>query len=104
MYAHRLHSNIAAFSYAVPHVGFAWDRKLESFLAFVGRRECLAKVAEDGVSETVELGRRQLQSGIDRAQHRTVLERARSDIGEIAAAVRQTIGLSDAGARETARA
>ena len=35
--AHRLHANIAAYSYAIPQIGFSWDVKLKSFLARVGR-------------------------------------------------------------------
>lgn len=36
---HRLHAHIAAFSYRVPSVGFAWDMKLRSFFEGVNRGE-----------------------------------------------------------------
>ncbi|MEL7547294.1 MAG: polysaccharide pyruvyl transferase family protein [Pseudomonadota bacterium] len=35
--AHRLHANIVAYAYGVPHVGLGWDTKVQSFLASVGR-------------------------------------------------------------------
>ncbi len=74
MYAHRLHANIVAYSYAVPHIGFAWDKKLESFLALVGRGDYLLSVGADAVSESVALGQRALKEGVERAARAAILE------------------------------
>ncbi len=87
MYAHRLHANIAAYSYAVPHIGFSWDSKLKSFLAQVGRSECLATMGVDSVEGAVQMGRRQLETGVNRETHRTVLKRAHADVGALVAAI-----------------
>jgi polysaccharide pyruvyl transferase WcaK-like protein len=88
MYAHRLHANIAAYSYAAPHIGFSWDSKLKSFLSQVGRGECLATMGVDPVEQTVQLGQRQLQMGVDLERQRAVLQQAHDDVAQLASAVR----------------
>jgi polysaccharide pyruvyl transferase WcaK-like protein len=88
MYAHRLHANIAAYSYAAPHIGFRWDTKLNSFLSQIGRGECLATMGVDPVEQTVQLGQRQLQMGLDLEKQRAVLQQAHDDVAELAKAVR----------------
>ena len=99
MYGHRLHANVAAYSYAVPHIGFGWDAKLKSFLARVGRSECLATMGVDRVETVVQLGHRQLQTGVDRERRQTVLNRARADVGDLVAAVQELCPASASGAR-----
>lgn len=39
--AHRLHANIIAFSYRVPHVGLGWDSKMDGFFQAIKRSEYL---------------------------------------------------------------
>ncbi|WP_233464296.1 polysaccharide pyruvyl transferase family protein [Burkholderia arboris] len=96
--AHRLHANIAAFSYAVPQIGFAWDVKLESFLSGVGRGHCLCTVGVDSIDAVVGLAARQLGEGIDAHVHRAVLDDACAHVAELAAALRGAV----AGARQPA--
>ena len=91
MFAHRLHANIAAYSYGVPQIGFSWDSKLASFLDQVGRGDCLVTAGVDSVEATVGLGVRELRVGIDRAVQARTLYRAREDIGQLLSAIRQTI-------------
>jgi polysaccharide pyruvyl transferase WcaK-like protein len=89
MYAHRLHANIAAYSYAVPQVGFSWDAKLKSFLAEVGRGECLVRMGVDAIEAAVQLGGRQLRTGVDQERRRAALRRARAGVGELVAAIQE---------------
>jgi polysaccharide pyruvyl transferase WcaK-like protein len=98
LFAHRLHANIAAYSYGVPHIGFSWDGKLKSFLAGVGRGECLATMGVDAVEDTVALGARELRAGVERERRRATLQRAHADVAALAAA------LPIAGARRAAEA
>lgn len=83
LYAHRLHANIAAYSYAVPHIGFSWDAKLKSFLARIGRTECLVTLGADTIEQAVQLGRRQLQIGVDRNQRHAVIRQAHKDVSRL---------------------
>lgn len=85
--AHRLHANIAAFSYAVPQIGFAWDVKLETYLAQVGREHCLCRVGADPIGPVIDLAIRQLAEGVDARMHRTVLDEARAHVADLAAAL-----------------
>ena len=39
--AHRLHANIIAFSYEIPHVGLGWNSKMEGCFSEIGRRKYL---------------------------------------------------------------
>jgi polysaccharide pyruvyl transferase WcaK-like protein len=99
MYAHRLHANIAAYSYGIPQVGFSWDTKLKSFLSQVGRGECLATVGVDPVEQTLQLGKRQLQTGVDRDKHLRVLRQAQADVADLARAVTGLRAVQAGGAR-----
>ena len=87
LYAHRLHANIPAYSYGVPHIGFSWDGKLKSFLASVGRSDCLATMGVDPIEATIALGARELQAGVDRERRRTTLQRAHADVAALVAAL-----------------
>jgi polysaccharide pyruvyl transferase WcaK-like protein len=89
--AHRLHANIAAYSYAVPHIGFSWDVKLESFLAQVGRPQCICRVGVDPVDTVVELAAHELSVGVDSVRHRAVLSEARDDVAKLAEAIRSAV-------------
>jgi polysaccharide pyruvyl transferase WcaK-like protein len=85
--AHRLHANMAAYSYAIPQIGLAWDVKLKSFLAQVGRPECIRTVGTDTVDSVVELAVRQLADRVDLVRHRTILAQARNDVANLGAAL-----------------
>ena len=85
--AHRLHANIAAYSYAIPQIGFAWDTKLKNFLAQVARSDCICAVGADPVEFVVELATRELDRGVEPKMHRETLARAREDVGQLAAAL-----------------
>ena len=41
--AHRLHACVAAYAFARPHVGFAWDPKLEAFFDATGRSDFVVR-------------------------------------------------------------
>lgn len=41
--AHRLHANVIAYSYGVPHIGFGWDSKMQGFFEETGRSKYLVK-------------------------------------------------------------
>jgi polysaccharide pyruvyl transferase WcaK-like protein len=85
--AHRLHANIAAFSYGIPQIGFAWDVKLETFLAQVGRGHCLCRVGADAIEAVVDLAARQLGEGVDARMHRSVIAQAREHVAGLATAL-----------------
>lgn len=39
--AHRLHANVVAYSYGIPHVGLGWDSKMEGFFEATEREKYL---------------------------------------------------------------
>ncbi|SDF96154.1 polysaccharide pyruvyl transferase family protein [Paraburkholderia phenazinium] len=92
--AHRLHANITAFSYGIPQIGFAWDVKLETFLAQVGRRHCLCRVGADQVESVIDLAVRQLGEGVDARMRRTVLDEARAHVADLATALTTAVSAS----------
>jgi polysaccharide pyruvyl transferase WcaK-like protein len=89
--AHRLHANIAAYSYGVPQIGFSWDVKLKSFLAQVGRAHCISTVGADSVETVIDLARRQLEEGVDTNRHAAVLAQARHDVGKLSDALMSAV-------------
>ena len=63
--AHRLHANILAYAFAIPHVGLAWDPKVEAFFASVGRRDFLSSHTEADPREVALLAGKAIDAGID---------------------------------------
>ena len=89
MVAHRMHALIAAYSYAVPMIALAWDRKVLSFMQSVDRGDWL--ISPDRMSAQACGGRvaAAVKEGIAPQTHRRVLMEARDDVGALFAAFAQ---------------
>lgn len=89
--AHRLHANILAYAYRIPHVGLAWDPKMDAFFESVGRRRFMANHTQSDPSEVASLIEASLREGIDDEIHSAVIRRTREAIEvcaeELAAAI-----------------
>ncbi|MCV9967749.1 polysaccharide pyruvyl transferase family protein [Pararhizobium sp. BT-229] len=81
--AYRMHAVIAAYSYGVPAVGLAWDRKLQSFMASVNREEFLCDVAQAGAPVAVELACRAVTEGIPDNERKQVLLEAWQGVSQL---------------------
>ena len=78
--AHRLHANIIAYSYRIPHVGLAWDPKLQGFFDSVDRSEFVADrllVPASTIADMIELS---ISKGIDSERHAKTLSETRAAI------------------------
>lgn len=82
--AHRLHACIAAYSYRIPAVGLAWDRKLRSFFEQTGRGGYVIDPREQSPMAAVQLARRALADPVDRDIHAGLVQRARDGIADLA--------------------
>ncbi len=82
--AHRLHASIAAYSFAIPHIGFSWDRKLRSFFERVGRARYLCTTGVDAPEAVASLAAEALAEGIDPVRHETMLADARVGVADLA--------------------
>ena len=83
--AHRMHACIAAYAYAKPHIGFAWDEKLRSFFNAVGRDEFVADAGRVPVSDLLALADRALAEGIAPGPHAACVGRARTEVARLVA-------------------
>ena len=83
--AHRMHACIAAYAYAKPHVGFAWDEKLRSFFNAVGRDEFVADAGRIPVCDLMGLADRALAEGVAPGPHAACVGRARTEIARLVA-------------------
>lgn len=70
--AHRLHANVIAYSYKVPHVGLGWDSKVPAFFESVGRSKFA--LAPEEFHTAVDRLAKALSDGIDETRHAAVLE------------------------------
>jgi polysaccharide pyruvyl transferase WcaK-like protein len=96
--AHRLHANIVAYSFGVPHVGLGWGAerlergwgaKLVSFFSSVGRQDYLLQPPTATPEELVAKIITAMEVGIDADAHHRVLVEARQQtqaLGNIVAA------------------
>lgn len=65
--AHRLHANIIAYSYAIPHVGMGWDAKMQGFFNEVSRSSYLHDVSnQHDALQVADSAQRSLNDPIDR--------------------------------------
>jgi polysaccharide pyruvyl transferase WcaK-like protein len=71
--SHRLHANILAYAFRIPHVGCAWDPKVDAFFCSVGRDDFVAELGRVGPAEICTLLERALEQGIDPATHAKVV-------------------------------
>ncbi|RYG02052.1 MAG: polysaccharide pyruvyl transferase family protein [Caulobacteraceae bacterium] len=88
--AHRMHACIAAYAYAKPHIGFAWDEKLRSFFNAVGRDEFVADAGRVPVSDLLALADRALAEGIAPGPHAACVGLARTEIARLVASFEPT--------------
>jgi polysaccharide pyruvyl transferase WcaK-like protein len=100
--AHRLHANIAAYSYGVPQVGFSWDAKLKSFLAAVGRSDCICTAGVDTIATAISIATRELHQGVDPIRRLEVLGQARLDVAQLVEALRRAVAAARRGKRNIA--
>lgn len=87
--AHRLHAGIVAYGLGIPHVGLAWDMKVESFFRSVGRAGYLVARGADAPVDIAALVLRACSEGIDPVRRRQVVEETRADIAGLSQVVRQ---------------
>lgn len=98
--AHRLHANVAAYSYGIPQIGFTWDRKLTSFFDLVGRRDYVRTAGREATETVLALAERGLREGLDRRRHGAILDGARADVAVLAEALMTGTGAAAAIPRE----
>lgn len=85
--AHRMHACIAAYAYAVPAIGLAWDEKLNSFFESVGRGEYMIDPAAISARIAADLAIEAIECGIDPAIHQQVVEEASHDVRRLQSAL-----------------
>jgi polysaccharide pyruvyl transferase WcaK-like protein len=72
--AYRMHAVIAAYSFNVPAVALAWDRKLTSFMTSVNRQEFLCDVTRTSPEDVVHLAWRAQESPVSPSEHEQVMK------------------------------
>jgi polysaccharide pyruvyl transferase WcaK-like protein len=82
--AHRLHACIVAYSYKVPTVGFAWDRKLRSFFEQTGRAGFVIDPRETSPMHLADLASIAIELGIDEDVHADLVGSAAGAIHALA--------------------
>ncbi|MFC2970335.1 polysaccharide pyruvyl transferase family protein [Acidimangrovimonas pyrenivorans] len=90
--AYRMHAIIAAYSYGVPAIGLAWDRKLAAFMQSVGRGDWLLDVASTSAADCVARAIETREAGIPEAERQQVIAEARVDVAKAYAVLREALG------------
>lgn len=80
--AHRLHAVMPAYSYRIPTIGLAWDRKLRSFMASVARENWLCDVSQTSARAVSELACLAIQDGIRQEIYQQVIREAWEGIAQ----------------------
>ena len=78
--AHRLHSNIIAYSLRIPHVGLGWNSKVKDFFDTVQRQDFYLP-SEGATAKSIVLRIEEaLQQGIAPQLHHSIVELTRQEI------------------------
>jgi len=85
--AHRLHANIIAYSYRVPHVGLGWDSKLPAFFEATGRSDFVVPASQLSSSAIAELMIKAHEIGIDGKERDRIAKEAELDISKMLEAI-----------------
>ena len=88
--AHRLHACIAAYSFAVPHIGLTWDVKMRSHFKSVQRTPFLRDAVATSVDDMVALAQETMRAGIAPAEHAAVMRETHGDIAALLAKLTAT--------------
>ncbi len=91
--AHRLHTNILAYSYKVPHIGLTWDPKLHAFFDSIDRSNFLISLDEPNSRSISSRVIEALETGISTKIHSRLLGLCADGIEQLAARVVETAGL-----------
>ncbi|MEL6979499.1 MAG: polysaccharide pyruvyl transferase family protein [Pseudomonadota bacterium] len=83
MIAYRMHAVIAAYSYGVPAIALAWDRKLQSFMRSVDREAWFRDVARTTAAECVDLAAEAAKQRLPEAARARVVAEARADVAKV---------------------
>jgi polysaccharide pyruvyl transferase WcaK-like protein len=81
--AHRMHACIAAYSYGIPHIGLAWDVKLDSFFESTGRSAYMVDPMSLPTADAAALAERAFEEGIPARQHAAVLDECSRDVARL---------------------
>lgn len=82
--AHRLHANILAYAFRIPHVGMSWDSKVEAFFESVGRRQYVANHTQSEPRQVADLIEASLREGIDSEAHAAVIKKTKQAVAACA--------------------
>lgn len=78
--AHRLHANIVAYAFRIPHVGLSWDPKVDAFFDTVGRRKFVANHTQADPEQVADLVKMAIAEGIEEDAHAKIIEMTRKAI------------------------
>lgn len=85
--SHRLHANVIAYSYCIPHVGLTTNRKLNEFFATTGREDFLlypSEVTPDGAAAAIK---RACETPISDLAYKAIIKRLEGDLDDLAGAL-----------------
>jgi len=85
--SHRLHANIIAYAYRIPHVGLTTNRKLDEFFAIVGRKEFLFGQSGTKPEDIATAIKRACETPISKISHMATISRVEEDLDELASAL-----------------
>jgi polysaccharide pyruvyl transferase WcaK-like protein len=80
---HRLHACVAAYAYGVPHVGFTWDKKIQSFFDSVDRSRYVCPAVSTSVADVVSLGEEAMRRGISGEERGSIIAQTHADIASL---------------------
>ena len=85
--AHRLHANIIAYSYKIPHIAISTNRKLDGFFNVTQRARFCLSAREATPTSIVEHLQNALKHGVSETHHREIMLATELDLNRLSKAV-----------------
>lgn len=82
---HRMHAAVAAYSYGVPAIGFAWDVKMQSFFELIGYPDRLIDPGIVPPAGLAALAARALEQGVETKRREALITASRGAVVRLAA-------------------
>ncbi|GAB5455381.1 MAG: hypothetical protein Hens2KO_16100 [Henriciella sp.] len=90
--SHRLHANIIAYSFNIPHIGLGWDSKMQGYFSETEREEYLVTAPRVSAAQSVgALAMRALKEGIQPALLVQIQREIHQQTGDLVKSLSETL-------------
>jgi len=89
--AHRLHANIVAYAYQIPHVGLSWNARIDEFFHMTGRSQFVTRGANSTPATAANMMEAALAAQIPDELHHYIVKKTNEELDALALAIKSSV-------------